>query len=331
MGPDGLYRAMRWLGLRPTAADAFAFLTHLDDDADGYLAYRDFERGVAEVAEGEDALKLELAKPIAEDEVDDKVRAELQELEDRARIDRVKNEEKLAELAKPLGGDDDNDDGDSDAEDEEKQNEPNPIVTASVVYFDFARPIARGGGQIKHVTRCGPTEVLVDSEAAKEIKAIPDDLDGDGDGDGDGDDADADDKTKDKDGGDDSESSSESLDLFGDSQPTRRGAKAFSFGKRARGGRAPRGRARARGRGGLFGAKRRNAFGGGGGLFGGPPAPPPPPGADDETPLSMPPTEAPQMMKLHPGGYLRADIPLPPVDDTQRIPVWSMTTCFKVY
>ena len=88
MSPEGLYCAMRWLGLRPTARDAFDFVAALDDDADGQLSYRDFERGVAAVAEGEDALTLELAPPLDEAEADAAVRAELAELEDSARIER---------------------------------------------------------------------------------------------------------------------------------------------------------------------------------------------------------------------------------------------------
>jgi hypothetical protein len=37
------------------------------------------------------------------------------------------------------------------------------------------------------------------------------------------------------------------------------------------------------------------------------------------------------MIRLHPGGYLRADIPLPPLDAERRqLPVWTVTMCFKM-
>lgn len=73
-------------------------------------------------------------------------------------------------------------------------------------------------------------------------------------------------------------------------------------------------------------------------VFGGPA---PKTGSEKATPLSMSPTAAPQvgddakrarlalirrraqMMRLHPGGYLRADVPLTPADfERRQIPVW---------
>jgi hypothetical protein len=224
--------AMRWLGLRPTPADVLAFVALCDDDHDGLLSYRDFERGVAALEEGEHALDVELA-PADDAPADDATRAALSALTDTARIEHVRHETELKELAKPmpLAGDEaaaaaaaDKESGGKPADVDETP--PNPFMSANFVYFDFARAIAKGGAHVAHVTRCGPTEMLIDNEAAAEITAIPEDLvekdgseapadgdkaadadagndddDGDGDGDSDGSDTGSDSSASDDDNG----------------------------------------------------------------------------------------------------------------------------------
>ena len=73
-----------------------------DEDKDGLLSYRDFERGVAQLDEGEQALDVELAEADESNTIDATLRNAFAALSDDARVERVRLEAELKELSTPL-------------------------------------------------------------------------------------------------------------------------------------------------------------------------------------------------------------------------------------
>ena len=59
LAPAAVLRIMRFVGLRPDPADAAAFVRLLDEDKDGLISYRDFERGVVRMSD--DDIEIDLA------------------------------------------------------------------------------------------------------------------------------------------------------------------------------------------------------------------------------------------------------------------------------
>jgi hypothetical protein len=298
----------------------------LDDDRDGTISYRDFERGVASQSEGDEALTIDLAPPL--DTVDDADRAALAALADQARIARVKREAEVDELGKQLlgAGEDGDADGARRREDEAARGaEPDRVGQRRLLRLCAPDRAGRRAHQASDALRADRVAHRHRGRRRRARGAR---------------------QSRRRRGREAEERRPATPRATPPPAPTPRrrpGVKPPCRRRRSLGGAptplaalgaslvwrstmpgmrggARRGGARWRRRRGRRSAaarclaRRRRR----------------PSRRAKVTPLTMPPTEAPQMIRLHAGGYLRADVPLPPIDEERRVPVWSVTVCFKL-